>query len=88
MKGNYPGLARGVQQQQLAMERLRRSDRVYAAEIIASQAEIVRRYHPDYVYPIFDRVFREFLEESDEAGGLLDRCGPVYFMHSYRSDFS
>jgi glycosyltransferase involved in cell wall biosynthesis len=82
MKGNSPGLARGVQQQQLAMERLRRNDRVYVAEIIASQADIVKRYHPDYVYPIFDRVFRGILEESPEPEVFkTDRDGLLHARH-------
>jgi glycosyltransferase involved in cell wall biosynthesis len=81
MNGNFPGLARGIQQQQFAMERLRRGDRVYIGEVIASQAEIVRRYHPDHVYPVFDRVFRELLEEpekpaafSSDADNVIRAC--------------
>ncbi len=63
-KGRTPGLAYSIDDQKLGIQRLRRGDRVYVREILASQSDVVRRYHPDYVYPIFDTVMNELLGDT------------------------
>ena len=50
-KGRTPGLAYSIDDQKLGIQRLRRGDRVYVREDSGSQSDVVRRHHPDYVYP-------------------------------------
>jgi glycosyltransferase involved in cell wall biosynthesis len=61
--GNDPGVVRGIDEQRRGIERLRRHDHVYVQEVVAAQKDLVARYHPDRVYPIFDEIFRRLLDD-------------------------
>jgi len=60
-----PGEAANVDDAKWKIRLLLARDRAFVNEVRAAQAPIVRRYHPDYVQPIFDRKFRRLIDRTD-----------------------
>jgi hypothetical protein len=63
--GEVPGEASGVADAKRKIQWLLEGDRQYIDEVRAAQQQIVRRYHPDHVNPIFDRVFTQLIDRPD-----------------------
>jgi hypothetical protein len=60
-----PGEAASIEDAKRKLRLLLAGDRGFVDELRAAQGQIVRRYHPDYVHPIFDRTFRQLIERPD-----------------------
>ncbi len=75
---NSPGLARNPEDARTKARRLIERDEGYISEVIASQQDVRRPYHPDHVNPIFDRVMRSLLtrESVDDAPALIVNSQP------------
>jgi len=63
--GAAPGEAGGVADAKRKIQWLLDGDRQFIDEVRAAQHQIVRRYHPDHVNPIFDRVFTQLIDRPD-----------------------
>ncbi len=90
-----PGRCFSIQDARAKAERLIQGDQAFIREIIASQNEIVARYSPDNVWPIFDSVFLTILEGENKAPHwllreqkLLEKIPRkrVYIFHHFRED--
>jgi glycosyltransferase involved in cell wall biosynthesis len=68
-----PGLARNPDEAKALCQRLRDNDRGFAREVIASQKEVRKLYHPDHVNPVFDATMRRLLAPAagNDAPRLL-----------------
>lgn len=62
-----PGFARDIGALQLLVERIERGDRALIDDIIASQSPVRQLYHPDHVWPIFDREMKSMLDGAEPA---------------------
>ncbi|MCZ8182157.1 MAG: glycosyltransferase family 4 protein [Beijerinckiaceae bacterium] len=73
-----PGLADNEDIARDHCRRLVEKDKVFAAEIIASQGEAARNYHRDYVNPIFDAAHAEWMapERASPAPALIINAPP------------
>lgn len=60
-----PGEAANAEDAKRKISLLLAGDRAFVNDVRAAQAPIVRRYHPDYVQPIFDRAFRRLIDRPD-----------------------
>ncbi|MBI3839409.1 MAG: hypothetical protein HY288_15935 [Planctomycetia bacterium] len=60
-----PGEVSSVEDAKRKIQLLLAEDRGFLNELGVAQRQIVRRYHPDYVHPIFDRTFRQLIQRSD-----------------------
>ncbi len=67
--GDAPGRAKDEAEARLKCERLLASDKAFAQEVISSQSEIRKRYFPEFVWPIFDKVFLDLLSPSKTNEG-------------------
>jgi glycosyltransferase involved in cell wall biosynthesis len=74
-----PGLADNEDVARDHCRRLVEGDRVFAAEIIASQGDVARSYHRDHVNPIFDAAHAEWMapERKDPAPALIVNPPPA-----------
>jgi hypothetical protein len=60
-----PGEASSVDEAKRKMQLLLTGDRAFVDELRDAQRPVARRYHPDHVHPIFDRVFRQLIDRRD-----------------------
>lgn len=63
--GETPGEASGVGDAKRKIQWLLDGDRPFIDEVRAAQQQIVRRYHPDHVNPVFDRAFTQIIDRPD-----------------------
>lgn len=70
--GKSPGLANDPDEARKKGGLLLKGDKVFAEEIISSQKEVRRLYHPDYVLPIFDQTFAKILKERQNKSAPLE----------------
>lgn len=70
---NSPGLARDPDDARAKARRLIENDKGYISEIIASQQDVRKLYHPDHVNAIFDPVMRSLLAlpAANDAPALI-----------------
>jgi len=84
---NAPGLADSVDQQRTKLDLLLGGDKIFIDEIIKSQAEVCKRYSPEYVNPIFDKAFNTFLcppEKADRPREIQSLNSPVVLRAAHR----
>ncbi len=60
-----PGEAVNVDDARRKLQLLLAGDRAFVDELRDAQRSVVRRYHPDYVHPVFDRAFQEMINRPD-----------------------
>lgn len=68
-----PGRAKDLLDLHRLSEKIQRGDRALIGEIIESQKDVRKLYHPDYVWPIFDETFTRWLsfQETNEAPNFI-----------------
>jgi hypothetical protein len=74
-----PGEATNVEDARRKIELLLDGERGFVNELQDAQQQVVRRYHPDYVHPIFDRTFRQLIDRPDvprQEPAVLGAGGP------------
>jgi len=85
--GNAPGEASSVGDSKRKLQWLLDGDREFINEVRDAQQQIVRRYHPDHVHPIFDRVFTQLIDRPDvpqqHAVALTINSEPVEAARTY-----
>ncbi len=60
-----PGEATDIGDAKRKIRLMLAGDRGFLRELGAAQRQIVRRYHPDHVHPIFDRELRRLIDTAD-----------------------
>ena len=66
-----PGYAKDQEEAQMKARALLRGDTGFAREVIASQAEIRRRYLPEFVQPLFARTMTQILRYGRNEGAPI-----------------
>lgn len=69
MPDGAPGRCRDESDAKRRCELLLRGDKAFIQEILATQREVRQRYHPDYVWPIFDKTFESILKNTLPRSG-------------------
>lgn len=59
-----PGEAENREQARRKIRLLLAGDKEFIADVRAAQEDVVRRYHPDHVWPQFDQTFRTLLKSE------------------------
>ncbi len=60
-----PGEVANIDDAKRKLRLLLDGDRGFQRELFDAQTQIVRRYHPDHVHPIFDRTFKHLINRAD-----------------------
>lgn len=68
-----PGICETIEEAKNKVARLLRNDNNFIESLQKSQESVVKRYHPDFVWPIFDKTFSRILDESIPAHGWLTK---------------
>jgi glycosyltransferase involved in cell wall biosynthesis len=68
-----PGRAKDLLELRRLSDQIQRGDRALIDEIIESQKDVRKLYHPEYVWPIFDETFTRWLsfQETNEAPNFI-----------------
>lgn len=61
---NAPGRCENVEDARAKAMRLLDREDTFLSQILASQALVLRRYHPDFVWPVFDEYFSNIFNEQ------------------------
>lgn len=70
-KYNSPGRCTSIKEAHYKVSLLLQNDKIFIDEIISSQQDIKNRYHPDIVWPIFDKTFNALLSDKNKAPNWL-----------------
>lgn len=82
--GDAPGRCADVDDAHEKVSRLIRGDRAFIDSLLASQAAVVRRYHPDYVWPLFDAYFSQLFEKEIAAQACFSKQAVISDPHVER----
>ncbi len=90
-KHHSPGRCVNIEEAHYKAGLLLKNDNCFVEEVIASQQEVRDRYHPDKVWPIFDKTFRELLAKENKASNwhimdersLAPRIKRIYIFYHY-----
>ncbi len=73
-----PGLVEDVDEAKKKARWLLRGDRRFIHEVIESQTPVARRYHPDHVWPIFEKTFSDLI-----SGEVQPRLAPTLILSDF-----
>lgn len=87
-----PGKCHSIQEAKEKTARLLNNDKPFIDAIIASQEKVKRRYHPSYVWPIFEKNIQESINYNNPASHWVintptdlysDEPKRIYLLHHF-----